>query len=78
MLPSNMRTAAGAPPAGSPNYFVAESQSAFAFHVWKFHVDYSGSGSTFTGPTNVSQASYTRRAATFRRRVIRWTRCTTG
>ncbi len=58
MLPSNMRTAAGAPPAGSPNYFVAESQSAFAFQVWKFHVDYSGAGSTFTGPTNVSQASY--------------------
>jgi hypothetical protein len=58
MLPSNMRTAAGAPPAGSPNYFVAESQTQFAFQVWKFHVDYSGSGSTFTGPTNVSQASY--------------------
>jgi hypothetical protein len=58
MLPSNMRTAAGAPPAGSPNYVVAESQTAYAFQVWKFHVDYSGSGSSFTGPANVSQASY--------------------
>ncbi len=58
MLPSNMRTAAGAPPSGSPNFFVSESQTAFAFQVWKFHVDYSGSGSSFTGPANVSQASY--------------------
>jgi hypothetical protein len=59
LLPSNMRTAVGAPPAGRPNLLVAESESLFAFEVWKFHVDYSGSGSTFTGPTNVSQTSYT-------------------
>jgi len=38
---------------------VAESQTAYQFQVWKFHVDYSGSGSTFTGPSLVSQTSYT-------------------
>ena len=59
LLPSNMRTAVGAPPGGTPNLLVAESESLFAFEVFKVHVDYSGSGSTFTGPTNVSQASYT-------------------
>src|SRR5207248_1633736 len=53
MLPSNMRTPAGAPPGGSPNYFVSESQTGYAFEVFKFHVDWSGSGSTFTGPTEV-------------------------
>jgi hypothetical protein len=58
LLPGNMRSAAGAPPAGSPNYLVSESQSAYAFEVWKFHADYSGSGSTFSGPANVSQATY--------------------
>ena len=57
LLPSNLR--GGAPPAGEPNFFVSESQSLYAFEVFKFHVDYSGSGSTFTGPTNVSQTSYT-------------------
>src|SRR5262249_34882621 len=41
-----------------PNYLVAESSTAYAFQVWKFHVDYSGSGSTFTGPATVSQATY--------------------
>ncbi len=58
LLPSNMRAVTGAPPAGRPNLLVSESVVDFAFEVWKFHVDYSGSGSTFTGPTNVSQASY--------------------
>src|SRR6266542_5137250 len=58
LLPSNMRAVTGAPPAG-PNLLVSESGSLFAFEVWKFHVDYSGSGSTFSGPTNVSQNAYT-------------------
>ena len=58
LLPSNMRNAAGAPPAGSPNYLVAEDAVAYGFQVWKFHVDYSGSGSTFSGPTEVSEATY--------------------
>jgi hypothetical protein len=64
LLPSNMRTVAGAPPAGRPNLFVAESQTAFGLQVFKFHVDWSGSGSTFTGPTNVGHSGYTVAAAT--------------
>ena len=56
MLPSNLRGAL--PPAGRENLMVSKSQTAYAFDVFKFHVDYSGSGSTFTGPTPVSQSSY--------------------
>ncbi|MDP9327716.1 MAG: hypothetical protein M3P10_05890 [Actinomycetota bacterium] len=57
MLPSNLRGAS--PPAGAPNYLVSESQSGFAFQVFKFHVDWANPGSsTFTGPTTVSQTSY--------------------
>lgn len=62
LLPSNYRGTA--PPAGRENLLVSESGSLFAFEVWKFHVDYSGTGSSFTGPTNVSQASYTVAATT--------------
>jgi hypothetical protein len=58
LMPSNMRTAVGAPPAGRENVLVSESGTLFAFEVWKFHVNYSGAGSTFTGPVNVSQSSY--------------------
>src|SRR5262249_23492487 len=62
LLPSNLRGAV--PPTGRENLLVSESQTAFAFQVFKFHVDYSGSGSTFTGPTNVNQTSYTVAAPT--------------
>jgi hypothetical protein len=64
MLPSNMRTASGAPPAGRDNYFVTESQTTFGLQVFRFHADFSGSSSTFTGPTNVPHASYTVAATT--------------
>jgi Concanavalin A-like lectin/glucanases superfamily len=57
LLPSNTRGAP--PPAGRPNFFVAESSTAYAFNVFKFHADYSGGGSTFTGPTAVTQSTYT-------------------
>ena len=47
-----------APPAGSPNYFVAFG--ANSLDVWKFHVDWVTPGnSTFTGPTNVPVAPFT-------------------
>lgn len=62
MIPSNLRgTSAGAmPPAGTPNYFVSESQNAFAFEVRKFTAGTNcGSGGTLSAPTNVSQAAYT-------------------
>src|SRR5258708_16202604 len=57
LLPSNYRGTA--PPIGTPNYFAGESESLFAWEVFKFHADYvTPANSTFTGPTNVSQASY--------------------
>jgi len=64
LLPSNMRTVSGAPPAGRDNFFVAESQTAFGLQLFRFHADFSGSGSSFTGPTNVAHASYTVAPAT--------------
>src|SRR5437588_1914257 len=55
--PSNFRGTA--PPAGTPNYFAAENAASTAWEVYKFHVDYvTPNLSTFTGPTNVSQASH--------------------
>ncbi|MBI2864736.1 MAG: hypothetical protein HYX94_09275 [Chloroflexi bacterium] len=57
LLPSNLR--GNQPPSGTPKYFVSETQVGYAFEVFKFHVDYGGSGSSFTGPTRVSQANYT-------------------
>jgi hypothetical protein len=58
LLPSNYRGTA--PPAGSPNYVVGETNTGFAWEVFKFHVDYAVPGnSTFTGPTRVSQTPYT-------------------
>jgi hypothetical protein len=62
LLPSNFR--GPAPPAGRENFFLCESQTLFAYHVFKFHVVYGGPGSTFTGPTNVSQTSYNAPTAT--------------
>jgi hypothetical protein len=58
LLPSNYRGAV--PPAGRENLMVAESQTAYAWEVYKFHVDYVvPSNSTLTGPINVSQTPYT-------------------
>ena len=62
MLPSNLRGTP--PPPGTPNYFVSESQTAFAWQVFKFQVDWVGAGTTFTGPTNVSQTTYVLAAST--------------
>ncbi len=57
LLPSNYRGLT--PPAGAPNYLVEESQSVFAWEVFKFHPNYTTPGSsTFTGPTLVTQTSY--------------------
>jgi hypothetical protein len=56
LLPSNLRGAA--PPAGRENLLVSEDLLTFDFDVWKFHVDYIGGASTFTGPTKVDQTVY--------------------
>jgi len=58
LLPSNMRSSTGAPPAGRENFLIGESESVFGFELFKFHVDYTGSGSTFLGPTVVPQTAY--------------------
>jgi hypothetical protein len=64
LLPVNMRRG-GAPPVGRDQMLVSESQSIFAYEVWKFHVDFNTpANSTFTGPTNVSQTSYSFGTAT--------------
>ena len=62
LVPSNISGARGnvnLPPTGTPNYFVSESQSAFAFEVRKFTPGAGcGTGGTLGAPTNVSQTSY--------------------
>ncbi len=61
MIPANLLgTAPGSlPPAGTPEYFVSESQTVFAFEVRKFTPGSGcGAGGVLSAPTNVSQASY--------------------
>jgi uncharacterized repeat protein (TIGR01451 family) len=62
LLPSNLRGAA--PPAGRENLLVSESENTYDFEVFKFHVDYFGMGSVFSGPTSVSQTHYTTASST--------------
>jgi hypothetical protein len=51
VLPSNARLQAGAPPVGTPNYFVSTWQFLNAVTVYKFHVNWNALAlSTFTGP----------------------------
>lgn len=60
MVPSNMSgQAAASVPAGTPNYFVSESMTDYAFEVRKFAPGPNcGSGGSLSTATNVSQASY--------------------
>jgi hypothetical protein len=59
MLPSNI-LGTSLPAAGTPNYFVSESQTDYAFEVRKFTPGANcGAGGTLGAPINVSQASYT-------------------
>jgi hypothetical protein len=66
MIPSNLSgsTAPGAmPPAGTPNYFVSETRSIFAYEVRRFTPGTNcGGGGILSDPVNVSQTSY---SATF-------------
>ena len=61
MIPSNLSGQAGSSlPAGTPNYFVSESQTAFDFEVRKFTPGANcGAGGVLSAATNVSQTSYT-------------------
>jgi Domain of unknown function DUF11/Fibronectin type III domain len=60
MIPSNLSGKAGLSlPANTPNYFVSESTTLFAFEVRKFTPGANcGAGGTLSAATNVSQASY--------------------
>jgi hypothetical protein len=62
LLPSNLR--GSPPPANTPNYFVSEDRALFKWDVFKFHVDFAApANSSLSGPTKVSQASYTNAAS---------------
>ena len=56
LLPSD-RDGSTAPPAGTPNFFV-ELGTSTTLKLFKFHVVFGGT-STFTGPTNLTIASFT-------------------
>jgi IPT/TIG domain len=61
MIPSNLdgSPAGSLPPTGTPNYFVSESNTDFAFEVRRFTAGPNcGAGGTLSTPTNVSQTSY--------------------
>ena len=63
VIPANYRGTL--PPAGTPAYFAGESQTLYAFELFKFSVNFTTpASSTFTGPTNVSQSSYSLAAST--------------
>jgi hypothetical protein len=61
MIPSTLLgTSTGSlPPAGTPNYFVSQSQGSYAFEVRKFTAGTNcGGGGLLSAPTNVSETSY--------------------
>jgi hypothetical protein len=62
LFPANLlgTTAGSLPPAGTPEYFVDESGSAFNWEVRKFvqGANVCGAGSSLSTATNVAQASY--------------------
>ncbi|HQX56853.1 MAG TPA: carboxypeptidase-like regulatory domain-containing protein [Pyrinomonadaceae bacterium] len=63
VIPANYRGTL--PPPSTPAYFVGESGSLYAFEVFKFSVNFTTPAlSTFSGPTNVTQSSYTVGSAT--------------
>jgi uncharacterized repeat protein (TIGR01451 family) len=56
----NGKTPGARPPAGRPEFFVSESQSAFAWEIRTFTAGPNcGAGGTLSAITNVSQTSYT-------------------
>ena len=56
LLPSDLDGSA-APPAGSPNFFVAFNTNSL--DLWKFHADFTTpANSTFVGPTNFPVAAF--------------------
>ena len=61
MIPSHLAANSGGalPPAGTPNYFVSQSRSTFAFEVRKFTAGPNcGAGGSLSAPMYVSQTPY--------------------
>ena len=61
MIPSHLaaNSAGALPPAGTPNYFVSQSRSTFAFEVRKFTAGPNcGAGGSLSAPIYVSQTPY--------------------
>lgn len=57
LLPSDLDGPV-APPAGSPNFFMAIDPGSGALQLWKFHADFvTKSNSTFTGPTSIANVA---------------------
>jgi len=57
LQPGNLRGAL--PPAGTPAYFVAESETSSAFEVFKMAVNWTTVTAVVSGPSIVSQTAYT-------------------
>ena len=63
LLPADVDSAT-APPAGEPNLVMAMGTTSTTLAYWKFHVDWSNTAATtFTGPTNLTVASYSQACA---------------
>jgi hypothetical protein len=59
LLPANLKGAAA--PAGTPEYFMSDYGSNTSVKLWKFTTNWTTpSSSTFTGPTSIAVASFTR------------------
>ena len=62
LLPSNLKGTLA--PAGTPNYFLSDYGSNTSVKMWKFTTNWATpSSSTFTGPTSIAVASFTRPAS---------------
>jgi hypothetical protein len=63
LIPSTS-TASSPVPSGTPNYFLSNYGTSTALRMWKFTVNWTTpSNSTFTGPTSITVASYTKYTA---------------
>src|SRR5512139_1837329 len=62
LLPANLKGTAA--PAGTPEYFMSDYGSNTSVKLWKFTTNWATpSASTFTGPTSIPVASFTRPAS---------------
>jgi hypothetical protein len=61
IFPSTSAPGGGTPAAGTPNYFFSDYGVSNAVRMWKFSTNWTTpSASTFTGPTTISTAAYSK------------------